>query len=399
MNDQKKLCVSMVTYHAAELTLACLASIREEFDRLDFPCRVVVSDNGSTDGSEETIQRAIDERGWSSWVTFLQTGRNGGFAFGQNSSLRHDLESDDPADYYLLINPDTLVRPGCFGKLVEFLESHPEVGLAGSRSEDPDGTPQPCSFRFPGMISECLDYLRLGILDRLLHRHLTRMEIRDEAHEVDWVSGASVIVRREVFEQIGLMDDEFFLYFEETDFILRARRAGWTCWHVPESRLVHHVGQTTGIVIQADSEQRKRRPGFWFDSRRRYFLKNYGLARTLLIDAAAVLGLTLWQARRLLQGKKDVDPPCYYRDFVRQSTLNFLDPRGLRPRQPAPRYRGEPLVSDQPATTLENRSQPRPEPGPSSLPSSLASSSLSAISEPELSGAPTEGDSNEVVLP
>ena len=108
----------------------------------------------------------------------------------------------------------------------------------------------------------------------LLERYRVPPPPRNKAHRTDWVNGASMMIRREVFETVGLMDEEYFLYFEETDFCRRVVRAGWPIWHVPASRVVHLEGQSTGVT-GADLAK-KPRPKYWFDSRARYFRKNLG---------------------------------------------------------------------------------------------------------------------------
>jgi N-acetylglucosaminyl-diphospho-decaprenol L-rhamnosyltransferase len=122
-----------------------------------------------------------------------------------------------------------------------------------------------------------------------------------------------------VFEQIGLPDDGYFLYFEEVDFCKRAWDAGWECWYVPASRVVHLVGQASGIT---DTKRpAKRVPGYWFAARRRYFRKHNRRAKAALADAAWAVGYTLWRTRRAVQRKPDTDPPHLLADFVR---FNFL---------------------------------------------------------------------------
>jgi hypothetical protein len=114
-------------------------------------------------------------------------------------------------------------------------------------------------------------------------------------HQCDWVSGASLIVRREVIEQVGLMDEGYFLYFEEVDFCRRAREAGWECWYVPDSRVMHLEGASTGINAVA-----KRRGGYWYDSRRRYFVKHFGIAGLVAADVLWAIGRSMYSIRRIL---------------------------------------------------------------------------------------------------
>lgn len=144
------------------------------------------------------------------------------------------------------------------------MERRPDVGLAGSRLEHVDGSPQQSTFRFPTILGEVESGLRLRLVTRLLENHSMFMSIPDRESRIDWVAGASLLVRREVFEAIGLLDDGYFMYFEEVDFCLKASRAGWGCWYVPSSRVVHLIGQSSGVTAQGF--ETKRRPRYWFRS-------------------------------------------------------------------------------------------------------------------------------------
>jgi hypothetical protein len=199
------------------------------------------------------------------------------------------------------------------------MDAHSDVGIAGSRLEDPDGTPQRSAFRFPTIRSELDMGLKLGIVSRLLRNWLAAPPVRDDAHQTDWVAGASMIVRSRVFEQIGLLDEKYFMYFEEVDFCLQARHAGWPCWYVPQSHVVHLVGQSSGVTDTRKAPS--RRPAYWFESRRRFFTKNRGLFSAVVADIAFSAGYLLWRLRRPLQGKPDVDPPYLLRDLIQHSAL------------------------------------------------------------------------------
>lgn len=312
------LLIVIVNYRTAGLTADCLRSLADEVNRLD-GVRVVVTDNQSGDDSPAKTRHAIDENHWNGWASLMPLARNGGFAYGNNEAIRPALASDNPPDFVLLLNPDTVIRPGAVTELIEFMQHNPAAGIAGSRLEDPDGTPQRSAFRFHCIRSELDDGLRLGFVSKMLRNRCVAPPVRGDTHRTDWVAGASMIVRREVFNDIGLMDEGYFMYYEEVDFCLRAHRAGWDCWYVPASRVVHLVGQASGVTVQ--NTKPKRRPGYWFDSRRRYFLKNHGRFYTTLADAVWAMSFATFRVRQFIQRKPDTDPPKLLYDFLRHSTV------------------------------------------------------------------------------
>lgn len=317
-NHPYPLLVVIVNYRTSSLTIDCLRSLVSEVQSLP-GMRVAVADNASGDGSAEHIAAAIAKEGWSEWASFVPLDRNGGFAFGNNALIRPVLQSTNPPPYFLLLNPDTIVRPGALKPLVDFMDTHPDAGIAGSRLEDPDGTPQESAFRFHNILTE-LDFgWRTGFISKLLANWAVAPPISQEICQTDWVAGASMIVRREVFEKIGLMDEAYFMYCEEMDFCLQANKAGWSCWYVPESRVVHLVGQSSGVTDP--KKPPKRLPTYWFDSRRRYFIKNYGFLYTALTDVCWASGFAAWRVRRAVQGKPDRDPPNYLKDFLLNSVF------------------------------------------------------------------------------
>src|SRR4051812_9723721 len=145
--------IIIVNYRTPGLVIDSLRSLAPEVRGQD-GCGVVVVDGGSGDGSVEHFREAVQREGWGSWVEILPLAENSGFAAGNNAALRQLLAGPDVPDYVWLLNPDTVVRPGALRALLNFLEAHPEVGIAGSRLEDPDGTAQRSAFRFPGVASE-----------------------------------------------------------------------------------------------------------------------------------------------------------------------------------------------------------------------------------------------------
>lgn len=310
--------IVIVNYRVPQLTVECLRSLTTEVPTLP-GARVVVVDNHSGDGSVEKLQTAIDQEGWGDWATVLPSGYNGGYAYGNNLAIRPALASVHSPDYVWLLNPDTIVHPGALKALVEFMHQHPAVGICGSSFEEADGTPWPITFRFPSIFSEIDSGLKLGLVTKLLQNWVITREMQGIEEPVDWLPGASMLIRRGVFESIGLMDEGYFLYYEETDFCLQAKRAGWSCWYVPSSRVMHIAGQSTGVTER--KVQPKRMPQYVFDSRRRYFLKNHGWLYTAATDVVWMVSFLLWRGRRVLQRKPDSDPPYLFWDFIRNSAL------------------------------------------------------------------------------
>ncbi len=313
-----ELVVIIVNYRVPQLTLRCIESLLD--DSADMPpFQIHVIDNHSGDDSPRIIGDYLDEKGLRERVLLTPSPINGGYAYGNNIGLRRVLEMAQRPRHVWLLNPDTQVYPGAARHLIEFLDAHPRAGMAGSRLEDADGTGQISAFRFPSPASEFLGAMQVGVLDRLFAERLVPVPLQSQPHCADWLAGASLMMKTALVEDIGLMDEDYFLYFEEVDYCLQARRRGWEIWYVPRSRVHHVVGAATGI-----SDLRKkapRRPQYWFDSRRRFFLKNYGKGTALLADLAAISGYALWRVRRRIQAKPDLDPPHFLQDLLANSVF------------------------------------------------------------------------------
>lgn len=316
-NDGSVLIV-IVNYRTAKLVVNCLRSLESEVKALP-GTRVAVVDNNSGDDSLTIIGNAIEQAGWSSWATLMPSTLNGGYAYGNNYAIRPALASPNPPAFCWLLNPDTVVRPGALQALVDYMQANPKVGICGSSFEEANGEPWPIAFRFPSILSELDSGIRLGIVTKLLSKWSVVHWMTNEPAPVDWLPGASMMIRRQVFESIGLMDEDYFLYFEETDFCLQAKRAGWECWYVPQSRVMHIAGQSTGVTVRTG--QPKRLPKYWFDSRRRYFVKNHGRLYAAITDLIWVLAFLLWSGRRVIQRKPYCDPPQLLPDFLSNSAI------------------------------------------------------------------------------
>ncbi len=262
------LAIIIINYKTAQLTIDCLGTLVGEVAALPGTI-VVIVDNASGDGSIECIEQTIAERGWGDWTQIIRSPVNGGFAAGNNVALRAV-----DADRYLLLNSDTLVHAGAIPTLMRTMDERSDAGLVGPRIDWTDGNPQNTCYRFRTPITEMLAAARTGPLTAVFPAHIGTLPVPDGPFEPDWTTFACCLIRRDVIDQVGLLDEGYFMYFDDIDYCRRAREAGWNVLYRPEARVVHIRGQS-GPVKQLAAE-RKRRPAYFYAARNRYFAKVYG---------------------------------------------------------------------------------------------------------------------------
>ncbi|MEP5152393.1 glycosyltransferase family 2 protein [Planktotalea sp.] len=308
----------ILNYKTADMTLKSTAAALREMDGIEG--EIVIVDNASDDGSFETLNAQVTANNWSR-VRVVQSPRNGGFGAGNNVGLQLGLSDGSTPDFYYVLNSDAFPDKGSISALLVYLESHPKVGFAGSYIHGPEGDPHLTTFRFPSILSELEGAARFGPISRLLRSKRVPIDVPDHTREVDWLAGASLMMRRETLEEIGLFDETFFLYFEETDLCRRAKLAGWPTVFVRSSEVTHIGSVSTGMKTW------ERMPQYWFDSRLHYFTKNHGWLYAIVAVKAHVLGGLLWRARRLLQRKPKADPDHFLRDLIVHDTRHLLGAR------------------------------------------------------------------------
>jgi GT2 family glycosyltransferase len=316
--------VVIVNYRTARLSIDAVASLEEEV-KARGDTHVVVIDNGSGDGSAEAIAGGIAERGFNDWCTLHATPRNGGFAAGNNEAIRWYLGAADGAlpDFVWLLNPDTLAHPGAIGGLVDFLHANPQVGIAGGRCLWEDGKVRRAAFLFPNVRSELIAAANFGPITRLLGSREVALPPSDQPMRVDWVSGSSFMIRRTVIETIGLMDEGYFLYFEESDYCSRADAAGFEIWTTPSSVITHLGGQATGVT--GPQRKNRRRPRYWFESRARFLVRRYGAGTAHLANLAFIAAYPFGRLIAAVRGMASEDPQRLWQDFV----MYNYGPQGL----------------------------------------------------------------------
>jgi len=258
------LSIVIVSFNTRQLLKECLDSVYASLAESTLTSEVIVVDNASRDGSAAMVRKHFPQ------VRLIANEDNRGFAAANNQALRtlgygignrkypsssnlqypiSNIHSPPPPKYVMLLNPDTIVSGNALDTLVRFMDENPRAGACGARLLHSDGRFQHSAFAFPTLFQVFLDFFPLNYRltdSRLNGRYPRRLYQAGEPFPIDHPLGATLMVRQEVIEQVGLLDERFFIYCEEIDWCLRIKAAGWSIWCVPEAEIVHHVAQSTG---------------------------------------------------------------------------------------------------------------------------------------------------------
>ena len=289
--------VSIINYRTAELTVQCVQSVLDDIG--DLAVHVVVVDNASGDGSDDHIAGWIAAQDPPVPVTLVRSAVNGGFSAGHNLGF-----AARAGEYYLVLNSDAVLTPGFLQTLLTSAKAHPEAGLIAPRLMDPDGTPQISCFRFASPASEFIRSARTGIVTRVLQRFDVSLGTEPDPARIEWASFACILLRAEMIAAIGPMDEGYFLYFEDAEYCLRARRAGWRIHFVPRARAIHFRGGSGPVKSLAKAG--KRMPDYYYASRARFLRQAHGRFGPLRANLCWMGGRLLAQLRRL--AGKPVNP-------------------------------------------------------------------------------------------
>jgi GT2 family glycosyltransferase len=232
---------------------------------------IVVVDNASADGSANAVRQAYPN------VQLIDSAANLGFAGGTNLAARHAS-----GEFLLLLNPDARLEPGSLGSLVGLLEAEPRAAAAGPALRYPSGQTQASAFRFPGLTQICLD---LFPVDRLYDSAVNGRVSVEVPTRVDHLLGACMLIRRTAWEEVGPLDEGYFMYLEEIDWCRRARARHWDIWYQPAAVAVHHAGAATRQQPDTMFAQLWR-------SRLRYYQRFHGPGYNRLVRAVVRLGLS-----------------------------------------------------------------------------------------------------------
>jgi N-acetylglucosaminyl-diphospho-decaprenol L-rhamnosyltransferase len=280
----RSLSIIIVSWNVRDLLASALNSVFAHAEGIE-PLEVIVVDNASTDGSAEAVAR------WFPYVHLIANGDNRGFTGGNNQGL-----SRASCNYILLLNSDTEVLPHALQMLLAYLDQHPDTAMVGPRLLNADGSTQSSRRRFPTLP---LLFLESTWLQPLLPRRaLQRFHMEDrsdtEPQETDWLTGAALMIRRQVVEEIGPLDEGFFMYSEELDWCRRIREAGWKVAYVPAAEIIHHGGKS--------SEQVTASRHIYFQSSKVRYTRKYHGAPVAEALRTWLLAQYLWQI--ILEGTK-----------------------------------------------------------------------------------------------
>lgn len=280
------LVVVIVNWNARDLLTKCLASVAAAAEGLTV--RTVVVDNASSDGSVQLVEAMFPG------VEMERNHENVGFARANNQTLIRYRES---AKYALLLNPDTVISPDAFRKMVDFMEEHPDAGIVGCKIVTPQGELDWACKR--GYLSPSMLFYKAFGLDKMFPRsprfggyNLTYLD-EDQVHEVDSVVGAFMMIRRECLITTGLLDESYFIYGEDIDLCYRAKTLGWKIFYVPTATIVHHKGRSTG-------KRSYRMIRYWYDSAWRLYRKQVALHYPGVVNALVWSGFRAMCAASLV---------------------------------------------------------------------------------------------------
>lgn len=306
MQCTKRLCIVIINYKTFQLTLDCILSVCDQIDAAK-DCIVVV-DNDSGGKDLVMLKKGIENNLLSNLVTLIPSQENKGFSAGNNLGIQ-----TTEAEFYLLANADTLFRTGAVAALLRAALEYPQAGIISPRLEWAGGEPQVSCFRFHSPFSELIESADTNIVTSLLKRYNIPIPIKEHVSWPEWTSFACVLIRCNVFERIGLLDEGYFMYYEDVDFCRRACKKGYQVLNVPAAHVVHFRGQSSGV--KELQKKKKRLPAYHYRSRSRYYQKFYSRSGLLVSNFCWLAGRMVSKLREILMGKSRAVPEYQFFDI------------------------------------------------------------------------------------
>jgi GT2 family glycosyltransferase len=303
MSREYRIGVVIVNYKTADLTLGCVESLRGQLDMESD--HIIIIDNGSGKAEIRVMEDALDRMEMARFATVIALKNNRGFSSGNNRGIREIC-----AKYYLLANSDTIFLHGAVTGLLDAAARNPGAGIFSPRLESPDGEAQVSCFRYKTPLSEMIRAADTGAITSLLRRFNVPILPIDCPAYPEWTSFACVLIRAETFERVGLLDENYFMYYEDMDYCLRARSSGIDIVNWPYSHVVHLQGRSSDI--EASSLSGKKLPDFYYHSRSWYYLKHYGKMGLLFANICWLAGRSVSLMRQISNNKERPVPQAEY---------------------------------------------------------------------------------------
>ncbi len=295
MQTEVTLSIVIINFRTPKLVTKCIASVLPELENLD--SRVVLVDNYSQDSSVQDIRHWLKKHDADSKVLFIQSDKNAGFSAGNNIGIKAQK-----AKYYLLLNSDTIMRSGTIQVLIDTIIQNQKTGLVSPRLEWMDGLGQESCFRSHSVFSEFMAAAQTGFIDNLLKSFVVAMPVQSEINSPEWTSFACVLIRQEVFNEIGLLDEGYFMYYEDSEFCHRATKSGWHIINNPNVGVVHLRGGSS--PLKEDMKKQKCLPKYFYESRTRYFYQTNSHISLIIANIMWETGRLISKARQIA-GRKD----------------------------------------------------------------------------------------------
>jgi len=291
----KQISFIIVNYKTPELVMACIESlipqITEELHE------IIVVDNCSPDDSADILSREILTKSWQNKVRLVLSPENNGFSAGNNAGI--EVAN---GEYYWLCNSDTYFRDDSISIATQILGKYENAAMITPRLEHPGGEVQTSCFRNHTPLTEFLAVANTGVISNRFKKSLVPIDPVDEATYPPWSSFASIIIKSDAFNEIGIMDEGFFMYFEDMDYCIRARNKGWKVVNDPSVSVVHLRGGSSDV--KAASKELRRRPRYYYAARSRYFAKYYGVSGLWFTNFLWYVGRSISFVRELVGNKE-----------------------------------------------------------------------------------------------
>ena len=306
MDNIARISTVIVNYKTPQLVIDCIESFKNELNVSTD--RIVIVDNNSGEEDISKLENYIHITGSQELISLVKSKVNGGFSHGNNLGIR-EIE----ASYYLLTNSDTVFPKGVYTSLCKLLKKHTNAGIISPRLLTSAGNKDISCFNFHSPVSEFITSAGTAVISSLFSKYEVPLKPVDTISHPEWTSFASVLIKRDVIQKTGFLDEGYFMYYEDVDYCRRARSVGFDIVNDPSVQIIHLNGMSSGV---GEMElQRKRLPEYYYKSRARYYRKFYGICGPIIANICWTAGRSISKIKEVVFNKKQKIPDFQGRDI------------------------------------------------------------------------------------